>query len=151
MTGVVYFYRVADAYGSFSNFSRHPVEIDGRTWPTAEHYFQAQKFHDPGIRARIALLDSPKEAARTGRDPSLPLRSDGETVKDDVMRTAIWAKVRQHQDVRALLLGTGTALIVEHTNKDPYWGDGGDGSGRNVLGLILVEVRATLLDQASRP
>jgi ribA/ribD-fused uncharacterized protein len=142
--GVVYFYRTADAYGAFSNFSRHSVEIDGRTWPTTEHYFQAQKFLDADIQARIAALDSPMEAAQAGRDRLLPLRTDWEEVKDQIMRTAVWAKVRQHRVVRELLLGTGSAAIVEHTTNDAYWGDGGDGSGQNMLGVILMEVREAL-------
>lgn len=28
----------------FSNFSAHGFELDGKWWPTSEHYFQAQKF-----------------------------------------------------------------------------------------------------------
>jgi predicted NAD-dependent protein-ADP-ribosyltransferase YbiA (DUF1768 family) len=37
---VIHFYRTEDAYGTFSNFSRHPITIDGIEWPTTEHYFQ---------------------------------------------------------------------------------------------------------------
>jgi len=29
----------ATLLGSSSNFSRHPVEIDGLAWATTEHYF----------------------------------------------------------------------------------------------------------------
>ena len=53
------------------------------------------------------------------------------------------AKFGQHEDIRAVLLETGSAVIVEHTGND-RWGDGGDGSGRNWLGRILVEVRGAL-------
>jgi N-glycosidase YbiA len=41
-------------------------------------------------------------------------------------------------------LATGDAKIVEHTENDAYWGDGGDGSGQNKLGQILMEVREEL-------
>ena len=34
--------------------------------------------------------------------------------------------------------------IVEHTENDGYWGDGGDGSGKNMLGQILMRVREEL-------
>jgi ribA/ribD-fused uncharacterized protein len=37
------FYSARDEYGCFSNFSRHPIFLDGKRWPTSEHYFQAQK------------------------------------------------------------------------------------------------------------
>jgi hypothetical protein len=43
-----------------------------------------------------------------------------------------------------ILLGTGDAEIVEHTENDDYWGDGGDGSGTNKLGQILMRVREQL-------
>ena len=36
------------------------------------------------------------------------------------------------------------AEIIEHTSKDSYWGDGGDGSGRNMLGKTLMLVREEL-------
>jgi ribA/ribD-fused uncharacterized protein len=40
----ILFYRVNEPYGFFSNFSKHPITLNGKEWPTTEHYFQAQKF-----------------------------------------------------------------------------------------------------------
>jgi ribA/ribD-fused uncharacterized protein len=88
-------------------------------------------------------------AARMGRDRNRPCRVDWEKVKDDVMREAVRAKFLQHADLRATLLATGDAQIVEHTKNDSYWGDGGDGSGKNMLGRILMEVRAELRGSAA--
>jgi len=140
----IHFYRVADAYGCFSNFAAYPIDIDGKIWPTSEHYFQAQKFLDAEQQERIRLTPSPMIAARLGRDRGARLRSDWEAVKLDVMRKAVRAKFEQHEDIRRILLGTGDLTIVEHTTNDRFWGDGGDGSGQNWLGLILMEVRGTL-------
>ncbi|MBC1611668.1 DUF1768 domain-containing protein, partial [Listeria welshimeri] len=64
-----------------------------------------------------------------------------ESMKDEVMLKAIRAKVEQHSEVKEILLSTGNAILVEHTEKDNYWGDGGDGSGKNRLGKILMKVR----------
>jgi ribA/ribD-fused uncharacterized protein len=72
------------------------------------------------------------------------LRPDWEEVKDDVMREAVLAKFIQHPEIREVLLGTGNALLVEHTKNDSYWGDGGHGHGKNMLGIILMEVRERL-------
>ena len=83
-------------------------------------------------------------AARMGRDRKKKLRSDWESVKVGIMREAVRAKFSQHDDVRAILLATGDATLVEHTENDSYWGDGGDGSGKNMLGKILMEVRTQL-------
>ena len=140
----ILFYRTGDAYGAFSNFSAHRIVLNEKTWRTVEHYFQAQKFagteHEEEIRREV----SPMIVARMGRDRKRPLRPDWESVKDDVMREALRAKFSQHKDLREMLLGTGDATLVEHSANDHYWADGGDGSGLNRLGLLLMELRAAL-------
>ena len=143
----VKFYSTRKPWGHFSNFSLHPIEIDGKVWPTSEHYFQAQKFAGTEHEEAVRLTETPGDSARMGRDRSLPLRSDWEEVKDDVMRVAVEAKIRQHKDIMALLLATGDSEIIEHTTNDSYWGDGGDGSGKNMLGTILMEIRAKILSE----
>jgi N-glycosidase YbiA len=141
---VVNFYSVGDEYGEFSNFAPYPITLDGERWPTSEHYFQAQKFEDKAYRQKIRKANSPMLAARLGRDRKQKLRRDWESVKVGVMRAAVLAKFTQHPELRALLLSTGDAKLVEHTENDDYWGDGGDGSGKNMLGRILVQVRESL-------
>ncbi len=139
------FYRVNDEFGEFSNFAPYPIKIDSETWPTTEHYFQAQKFSEPSYRDEIRATPSPGKAAALGRDRSKPLRSDWETVKDDVMRVAIRAKFTQHLALAKLLISTGDSWLIEHTRNDNYWADGGDGSGKNMLGRILMEIREELI------
>src|SRR5207253_56250 len=128
----------------FSNFAPYPIELDGKRWPTSEHYFQAQKFADPQHQESIRREKSPMIAARMGRDRKKKLRADWESVKVAVMRKVVRAKFTQHDDIRDVLLSTGNAKIVEHTENDDYWGDGGDGSGKNMLGQILMEIREEL-------
>lgn len=144
MSERILFYRANEVpYGPFSNFdTKHPITLKGKVWPSTEHYFQAQKFVDTEHEEAVRLTSKPRDAAAMGRDRSLPLRPDWETVKDDVMRDAIRAKFTQHNDMKALLLGTGTAELIEHTTNDSYWADGGDGSGKNMLGKILMEIRS---------
>ena len=141
------FYRVDDPYGCFSNFSPHPVRLGGQTWPTTEHYFQAQKFGDDRDREQIRRANSPMLAARMGRDRKRKLRRDWESAKVSVMTEAVRAKFTQHEDLRTILLATGDARLVEHTENDGYWGDGGDGSGKNMLGQVLMRVRAELRER----
>jgi len=141
---VIHFYSVSDAYGCFSNFSPHPIVLKGKTWPTSEHYFQAQKFVGAPDEEDVRRAESPMVAARMGRSRKRPLRRDWESVKDAVMSEAVLAKFTQHDDLRETLLATGDATIVEHTENDAYWGDGGDGSGKNRLGQILMRVREAL-------
>lgn len=144
MGETINFYRVADEHGCFSNFASFPIHLKGKAWPTSEHYFQAQKFAGTEHEDAIRRTKSPMIAARMGRDRKKPLRADWEAVKDDIMREAVRAKFSQHQELGEMLLATGSATLVEHTEKDSYWGDGGDGSGRNMLDKILMEIRQEL-------
>ena len=144
MTERIQFYRQGDAWGEFSNFSGHPIELDGQRWRTTEHYFQAQKFAGTPHAEEIRRARTPGVAARMGRERKRPLRPDWESVKVDVMTRAVRAKFSQYDDLRALLLGTGEAPLVEHTDRDRYWGDGGDGSGKNMLGVVLMRIRDEL-------
>ena len=102
------------------------------------------KFSSKLEQEKIRKANSPMIAARLGRDRRKKLRRDWETVKLKVMREAVLAKFTQHLDLQELLLSTGDAKIIEHTANDSFWGDGGDGNGRNMLGQILMEVRNKL-------
>lgn len=144
MTDPIYFYGRNLPHPNFSNFARWPVYLNGKRWRTSEHYFQAMKFEGTRYEDDVRYAETPAKAAVIGRDRSLPLRADWEEVKDDVMRTAVLAKFSQHKELKAELLETGDAPIVEHTANDAYWGDRGDGEGKNMLGIILMEVREAL-------
>lgn len=146
MNDTIQFYRANEIpYGVFGNFdTKHPITLKGKVWPSTEHYFQAQKFAGTKYEEAVRLTAKPRDAAAMGRDRSLPLRSDWEQVKDNVMRESVMAKFTQYPDLGQLLMDTGTAELVEHTTNDSYWADGGDGTGKNMLGKILMEVRIDL-------
>ncbi|EOC5727107.1 DUF1768 domain-containing protein [Cronobacter turicensis] len=144
MTQKIYFYRVNEPYGVFSNFHSTGFSVSEIWWPTVEHYFQAQKFHDEILRGKIRSLTSPMEAAKVGRSRNYPLREDWELIKDDVMRFAVLKKFSQNDEAKNILLSTGGAELIEHTKNDRYWADGGDGTGKNMLGKILMETRSVL-------
>lgn len=144
----ILFYSVADSFGEFSNFAAYPIKLEGQVWPTSEHYFQAQKFDNAQHKELIRKANSPMLAARLGRDRKHKLRKDWESVKVGLMKKAVLAKFEQHPELAALLASTNDAELIEHTENDDYWGDGGDGKGRNMLGRILMEVRTTLASKA---
>ncbi|MTJ09522.1 MULTISPECIES: NADAR family protein [unclassified Anabaena] len=140
----IYFYSTREEYGCFSNFSNHGFVLDELYWSTSEHYFQAQKFVGTPYLEKLRLVKTPKEAAKMGRQRTLPLRPDWEKVKDNIMRNAVLCKFSTHANIKEILLSTGNEELVEKSPIDYYWGCGADGSGKNMLGIILMEVREKL-------
>lgn len=145
----ILFYETDKAYGCFSNFSRHSVSISGVNWATSEHYFQAQKFLSAADKEAVLCAVTPFAAAQIGRERHRSFRTDWEDVRDKVMLDALRAKFAQHTDLREVLLSTQGAALVEHTKNDRYWGDGGDGLGKNMLGNLLEQVRAEMSNSSA--
>jgi N-glycosidase YbiA len=137
----------------FSNFWSAPIEIwkvsrPGKSfWKTSEHYFQAMKFcgidedHD-NYMEEIRLASSPGKAYKLGwaRKP----RSDWDSIRNDIMKTALMCKFSQHKELRNSLIDTGNNNIIQRCSWDKYWGDGYPEKGENMLGKLLMEVRDEL-------
>lgn len=138
------FYSRSAVYGEFSNFALFPVWVDGKWWPTSEHYYQAMKYTDEKLQDWVRAPADPLESANRGRHKNVPKRPDWEEVKDGFMEKAVRDKFTRYPELKQLLLSTGNALLVEHTENDCYWGDCGDGTGANKLGLLLMKLRAEL-------
>jgi len=149
MTQTINFYSPRGDYGEFSNFYPAIIKLKDRIWATSEHYFQAQKFAGTKYESKIRKSKGPGLAAREGRDRSKPLRRDWESVKDSIMYDAVLNKFSIHPRLKKILLDTGDAILVEHTERDSYWGDGGNGSGRNQLGKTLMKVREVLQEEVN--
>ena len=159
---ILFFKRDRAGFGFLSHFHPSPIQLDGETWPTVEHWYQTQKSFDPRYRAAIQACATPGEAKRLSSLP-LPPRKDrgswflahGELprpdwvdVKAGLMRRADTAKYTQNPDLAARLLATGDAEIIEDSPHDDYWGTGRHGSGANWAGRIIMEVRETLRQPA---
>lgn len=143
----IFFWSESDKeqYGCFSNFHEGPYEIDGKMWPTTEHYFAAMKTLDPNLQEDIRKAPTPLDAKRMGR--VVPLREDWEDAKYDVMLDALRAKFGNNPKLKEVLLSTGDALIYEDSPYDKVWGTGergGVGTGQNLLGKALMQVRNEL-------
>jgi ribA/ribD-fused uncharacterized protein len=143
----IYFYEINAPYGCFSNFSLHPIQIEGLDWSTVEHFYQASKLvgtPDEELIAAIRCAHTPSEAAALGRVPHRHIRADWAVAKKQVMWQGVLTKFLSHTDIQAILLATGEEQIVENSPSDYYWGCGKDGRGRNELGKLLMKVRQEL-------
>ena len=130
--------------GIFSNFAATPIVIDGDRYPTVEHYFQSQKASDSYDWKAIKEAATPKLAKQLGR--GVKLSTDWETKKCSVMLIGLQEKARQCLEFRQALLDTGDEELIEASPFDYYWGEGRDGSGRNMLGELLMDVRQMIKD-----
>lgn len=128
-------------YRFLSNFWPCLVTLDGVTYHSVEHAYQAAKTLDSSERETIACLLTAGEAKRYARNISL--RSDWNDVRVDVM-TSLCTQKFAVDPLRQQLLDTGTRRLIEgNTWGDRFWGVH-NGTGTNQLGLILMKIRSEL-------
>lgn len=135
------FWGAKNKNGFLSNFYPSPFFVNGVRYPTVEHYFQSKKFEGTEYEEYIRNLPTPAETAQQGKRRDLPLRKDWEEVKEDVMMTGLRAKFKQSKRLASLLLATESAILVEDSPYDYYWGIGFKGTGKNRLGVLLMKLR----------
>jgi N-glycosidase YbiA len=142
----IFFWENSDEFGCFSNFWPGPYVIEGKEWPTTEHYFAAMKTLDPVAQEKIRKAVTPGLAKKLGRE--VVLRDDWDQIKYDVMLTALRAKFGDLYPVlKDKLISTGESDIYEDSPYDHVWGTGRRGSignGQNLLGKALMQVRDEL-------
>jgi predicted NAD-dependent protein-ADP-ribosyltransferase YbiA (DUF1768 family) len=172
----VKFIKKTDEYWCFSNFAKCGFLLDNEYYEYVEVYFQSQKFIDyPDYKKLIQSCDSPMKAKLLGTQNTnyrfganwkinkntnhtlvfdaikkynnVFIRKDWEEIKNRVMLKALRAKFSQSSILKKKLLETGNAKIIEDNHKDYYWGIG-NGSGKNMLGKLLMQVRTELVNEA---
>lgn len=150
-------------YRFLSNFYGCLVPWEGAVYMTSEHAYQAAKTLDPAVRRHIQQLPSAGDAKAAGR--TLQLRPGWDRIRRAVMLQVVLVKFVNNDDLRARLLATGYAALIEGNRwGDTDWGavpeghpkwastgtslwhapDGITWSGRNWLGQALMMVRQTL-------
>lgn len=155
MANEIRFYRANERpYGAFSNLYRREIEFEGGIYPTAEHAYQAGKPRKPEVKAWLMAAPTPALLAMAAHGLYYWDISPGwSTLKFDRMKRILRAKYAQHDDLRALLLGTGASRLVESATVDSpvnrLWGEV-NGVGQNKLGELLMEIREELRT-AERP
>lgn len=131
-----------------SNFYFSRILYRGVFWPTVEHAFQATKVKDLSMDEYIRNLNHPGQAKKVGR--RVEIRKDWESIKVDVMTDLVLLKFTQNKDLKKKLTETNNVHLVEGNYwHDNFWGDCycikcKRVPGKNILGIILMEVRSFL-------
>lgn len=148
------FYRATEKpYGVFSNLYRCQVVFEDRTFETAEHAYQAGKPRSEVVRNWLLAAPSPALLAMAAHGLYVwDVAPDWNKHKFDRMRGVLRAKFTQHPDLQKTLISTGNARLVEvgRTNSavNRLWGEV-NGVGKNMLGVMLMELRAELVSRSS--
>lgn len=143
-------------YAYMSNFFMHPVEWDGRSWPSNEHLYQARKIsplHPNALELQEIIRTSGDayDAKKCGRylDKKGLTRPDwhvgNEPYKLTVMREAVALKfpARDSLLTQALVETHPQRLVEGNWWGDTFWGVC-EGVGKNWLGRLLMSRREQL-------
>ena len=127
----------------------------GLSFKNAEEAFQGVKaitFNDNESLAKILASKTPASAKSLGRKVKGFNDAIWSARKLDLMREIVTCKFSQNGELKTMLIATGDAVLAEAT-RDTFWGIGVkkgalEGQqevwGKNHLGKILMEVRASL-------
>ena len=65
----IYFFEKGSSHYPLTSFAPYPFYMDGKQWPTVNHYFQAQKFQSqPSIQDMIRQAETPFLALELAQD-----------------------------------------------------------------------------------
>ena len=144
--------------GCLSNWYLSDFTINGITYNCSEQWMMAEKarlFKDNDILEIILKSKSPGEQKRLGRKVRNFNPKVWNQYKKALVKKGIKEKFKQNTAIMEDLLSTGNQTLVEGNAKDTIWGVGLDWKdkniydpakwrGKNLLGEILMEVRAEL-------
>ncbi len=148
-TNEIRFYRANEKpYGVFSNLYKRTIVFEGVTYATSEHAYQAGKPRKDNVREWILSAPTPSLVAMAAHGLYVwDVVPNWSSIKFDRMRAVLMAKFSQHEDLLELLLSTEDARLVEtatvKNSVNLEWGEV-NGKGKNMLGLLLMEVRTSL-------
>ena len=147
MTKEIRFYRAVGKYGFLSNLFKIPITFEGRKFSCSEEAYQYGKPKDNAVAEWLVNAPKPHLCAAAAHSLFVfDVRKDWKDIKIERMRQVLRAKFSQHKDLADKLKETGDAILIEESNMDAFWGIGKRGNGKNMLGLLLMEIRKELCE-----
>lgn len=135
------------SYRFLSNFWPSKIIFRGVEYPSVENVFQARKCMYTSDMDAFTTC-SAGQAKRLGR--KITLRTDWQAVKVEIMWEAVQFKFTHNEKLGDKLIATAPATITEGNKwNDTFWGvDIDTGKGQNNLGIILMQIRDSLLPKS---
>jgi hypothetical protein len=148
MENEIKFYRASGKYGFLSNLYRRPITFEGMGFSCSEAAYQYGKPKDREVANWIVNAPKPHLIAASAHALlSFDICPDWNAIKVDRMRNVLKAKFSPdgNNDLVVALLETYPAILIEESNTDAFWGIGKKGVGKNMLGVLLMEIRDQLM------
>ena len=145
------FMRSRERFGNLSNMAPgFPLSVSGLRFQSSEGLYQAFKFpDDPKLQEDIANAKSGMDAKKIAYRPGNQVMPAWDDRRVHAMIITLACRLSQHPErFGAALAETNGLTIVEKSYRDEFWGakpGPQELSGRNVLGKLLQELRALLM------
>ena len=147
--------------GPFSNWHPSPFVVDGITYNCSEQYMMAEKarmFGDDATLKRIMSAADPSDQKRFGRAVQNFDKEKWDAEARNIVFKGCYAKFKQDEDLKRVLLDTVGTTLVEASPEDKIWGIGlrkndpraqkrETWRGTNWLGEVLTKVRDELIEE----
>ena len=147
---------IAFSGGVFSNFNKCNMTLDDMEFATSDHSYQWRACTEAlrvDLAEKVYKAATPREAKLIANEIKHEARN-WHTIKYDVMKEVLRAKLSSSQQFKDALLDTGDKILVK-ARIDDYWGSGLSHAltvntnpdmypGSNKLDILLAELRGEL-------
>lgn len=143
------FYRATGKYGFLSNLYPSPFPFEERVFPCAEAAYQFGKPRQVAVAEWIISAPKPHLMAIAAHGLFVfDVRENWNDIKVERMKQVLAVKFGQHfWTLGKQLIGTLDADLIEESKSDAFWGVGKKGTGKNMLGVLLMETRSSLRNE----
>ncbi len=159
---MICFFHEDGEYGCFSNWFISPFMYAGKRYESSEQFMMYHKvllFDKHMLAEEIMKTANPAKAKKLAGQPFPEFdHTLWEKVCYNIVKRGVGAKFRQNRAIQDILINTGNEVIAECSPTDRKWGIGigiddpkrldvRNWNGRNLLGRILMEVRAEMVQE----
>ena len=145
------FYRASGQYGFLSNLFKRSLKFEDRIFPASEYAYLFGKFKDEEAREWAMKAPKPHLISILAHGLfSWDIVDNWSKKKIDRMYKVLQAKFLD-EELKEKLLETGDAVLIEESKTDAFWGIGKKGTGKNMLGKLLMKIRNELKCEPLEP
>lgn len=155
---VIFFHKPEEPYGFLSNWYPSAFTVEGEKFSSMEQYIMYRKctlFGDSQAARQVMATDDPAVQQDVAKHAQGYSEVVWNGMRQVIAMRGLLAKFSQDENLKAALLDTGDAYLVECARTDSIWACGlslyddarkdlSNWRGTNILGFTLMEARSML-------